>query len=320
MGRYRRTVHKAASPAARLAGQLRALRADAGLGAPTIDQIAAQSGVSRSTLHTALNGTRIPSVATLRALVRAWGGDEAEWAARRDAAVNEAAASSGRTVAEEPSWDSVLARAGELAPLSLGGPSGAETWDLKATRGIIAIDLYIAARASQVAPAQVPLGDLLPPLMTTPEVFAVHTATTLTACGHELVEDARRDPVAAQWDWLVKEWDPHAPAGYRWDGLSRGIARGTRRPAIEVCLGWAAAAVSAALAAERGAWASRTRVRVTGGRFGGEVLCLEHPVWQRTPAGTSIVPGPPTEYTVNLGEKHGFRCEAIATTHLQPVQ
>ncbi|MCX4458667.1 helix-turn-helix domain-containing protein [Streptomyces sp. NBC_01728] len=70
-------------PKARFALALRALRDQAGFDAKTVEAIAAENHMPRSTLFAALRGQRIPSVPVLAALVRAWGGDEAEWTRRR---------------------------------------------------------------------------------------------------------------------------------------------------------------------------------------------------------------------------------------------
>ncbi|MYR57794.1 hypothetical protein GTY54_16660 [Streptomyces sp. SID625] len=70
-------------PQARFAIALRRLRDEAGFNAKTIDVIAAEHHMPRSTLYAALRGTRIPTVPVLAALVRAWGGDPAEWLTRR---------------------------------------------------------------------------------------------------------------------------------------------------------------------------------------------------------------------------------------------
>ncbi|MFE7935608.1 helix-turn-helix domain-containing protein [Streptomyces sp. NPDC057456] len=70
-------------PQARFALALRRLRDEAGFNAKTIDVIAAENHMPRSTLYAALRGTRIPTVPVLAALVRAWGGDPTEWLIRR---------------------------------------------------------------------------------------------------------------------------------------------------------------------------------------------------------------------------------------------
>lgn len=70
-------------PPARFALSLRRLRDEAGFDAKTIDVIAAENHMPRSTLYAALRGVRIPTVPVLAALVRAWGGDQAEWLIRR---------------------------------------------------------------------------------------------------------------------------------------------------------------------------------------------------------------------------------------------
>ncbi|RPK31937.1 Helix-turn-helix protein [Streptomyces sp. ADI91-18] len=72
-------------PLARFALELRALRDAAGFAAPSVDQIAARTGIPRSTLFAALRGQRLPTRPVLGALVSGWGGDEREWLIRRTA-------------------------------------------------------------------------------------------------------------------------------------------------------------------------------------------------------------------------------------------
>ncbi|MFE7930761.1 helix-turn-helix domain-containing protein [Streptomyces sp. NPDC057456] len=66
-------------PRARFALALRQLRDEAGFDAPPIDVIAATTGIKRATLYHAMRGQRVPTLPVLAALVRAYGGDEAEW-------------------------------------------------------------------------------------------------------------------------------------------------------------------------------------------------------------------------------------------------
>ncbi|MGW4521125.1 hypothetical protein [Amycolatopsis sp. NPDC004378] len=72
-------------PLAEFATELRALRADLGSRAPTIDQISSAENIPRSTLYAALKGARLPGRDVVAALARAWGGDEAEWIGKRQA-------------------------------------------------------------------------------------------------------------------------------------------------------------------------------------------------------------------------------------------
>jgi transcriptional regulator with XRE-family HTH domain len=66
-------------PQARFALALRQLRDEAGFDALPVDVIAVRTGIPRATLYHAMRGTRVPTLPVLAALVRAWGGDEAEW-------------------------------------------------------------------------------------------------------------------------------------------------------------------------------------------------------------------------------------------------
>jgi transcriptional regulator with XRE-family HTH domain len=67
---------------ARFALELRVLRDRLGADAPDVEKVARTVGVSRATVYAVLNG-RIPSRATLQAIVTAWGGDVQEWLAKR---------------------------------------------------------------------------------------------------------------------------------------------------------------------------------------------------------------------------------------------
>lgn len=70
-------------PQARFALTLRRLRDRAGFDAKTIDAIAAENNIPRSTLYAAMSGKRMPTVPVLAALVRAWNGDPEEWLVHR---------------------------------------------------------------------------------------------------------------------------------------------------------------------------------------------------------------------------------------------
>ncbi|WP_399879988.1 helix-turn-helix domain-containing protein [Streptomyces sp. BBFR51] len=70
-------------PKARFALALRALRDQAGFNAKSVEAIAAENHMPKSTLYAAMRGERIPTLPVLEALVRAWNGNEAEWTKRR---------------------------------------------------------------------------------------------------------------------------------------------------------------------------------------------------------------------------------------------
>ncbi|WP_420037761.1 hypothetical protein ACN2WE_40885 [Streptomyces sp. cg28] len=70
-------------PQAQFALALRQLRDQAGFDAKSIQSIAAENHMPKSTLWAALRGERMPTLPVLGALVRAWGGDEREWTRRR---------------------------------------------------------------------------------------------------------------------------------------------------------------------------------------------------------------------------------------------
>jgi hypothetical protein len=81
----RRPTPLAASdgPIAEFALALRALRDHCGAAAPSIDQISARNNIPRATLYAALRGQRVPTRSVLAALVGSWGGDQADWMAKR---------------------------------------------------------------------------------------------------------------------------------------------------------------------------------------------------------------------------------------------
>lgn len=83
MVRRANPVNSALGPLAEFAHGLRDLRARKGADAPTIDEISTAERLPRSTLYAALKGDRLPGPQVISALVRAWGGSEADWLARR---------------------------------------------------------------------------------------------------------------------------------------------------------------------------------------------------------------------------------------------
>ncbi len=74
-----------AGPLAAFAQELRSLRDRLGATAPSIDEVSRRENIPRSTLYAALRGQRLPSREVVAALARSWGGDDAEWLARRSA-------------------------------------------------------------------------------------------------------------------------------------------------------------------------------------------------------------------------------------------
>ncbi|MCX4409962.1 hypothetical protein OG840_52560 [Streptomyces sp. NBC_01764] len=89
-GRPESPLDPSAGPVARLAAELRKLRAEAG--SPTYRVMAQRSGQGASTLSQAAAGERLATLPVVLAYVRACGGDEAEWEGRwREAAAEVAA-------------------------------------------------------------------------------------------------------------------------------------------------------------------------------------------------------------------------------------
>lgn len=186
---------------------------------------------------------------------------------------------------------------------------------------MLAITLYALARRDEQPVPDVALSRLLVPLLDRADFLA--QAQALSAMGHNLEIDAAAgsdvavDPVAGQWNWLLRTWDPQAAPGIRWDGMTRGIAPGLADPAIDVLCGWARAAVEVPLVAQRGGIARRTTVEVSAGAHAGVVGRVEGADFERAPDDRQdMAPGPPARYAVNLGSEHGFRIELIAAEHI----
>lgn len=75
-------------PLAVFALELRALRDSRGPTAPTPDEISDKESIHRGTIYAALQGKRVPTRDVLSAIVHAWGGNQAEWMAKRTALEN----------------------------------------------------------------------------------------------------------------------------------------------------------------------------------------------------------------------------------------
>lgn len=229
-----------------------------------------------------------------------------------------------RVTSEHDVWAAALARAERLTEqmFRLPGPEQGERedWDHYGVRGMLAIAIYATALRTEQPVTDVPLGRILVPLLDRDDFLA--QAHVLTRAGHDLGNDtnpgAVADPVVQQWKWLLRTWDPDAEPGARWDGMTRGIARGLPDPAIDVLYGWARGAVEDPLARERGAISARTPVEITAGEYAGVVGRIEGFDYDR--AEGDLVPGPPSRYSVNLGAAHGFRVEMIRAEHLSVIE
>jgi len=89
--------HLRAQSIAEFAAGLRALRLEAE--SPTLARLQHDAGISRTVLSDAFAGKNLPSARTVDRIVRALGGDGAEWVRRRDAL---AASLEGETASEAP--------------------------------------------------------------------------------------------------------------------------------------------------------------------------------------------------------------------------
>lgn len=215
------------------------------------------------------------------------------------------------------SWAETLDRAGELAALSVVA-SEPQSWDTVATRGLIAVALHSIAVRTATPVGDVPLAQLLVPLLDEGRLTALVDGVL---AGPDLPARTAEpdDPVAAQWAWLRREWDPDAAPGQRWDGLRRGIAWGLPDSAVVVCLGWAASAVSRALAAERGTLRPGTTVDIVGGEFAGAQGRVEHPAWTLDDTAAAIAPGMPSAYIVTVVTPSGPQVGQILRTHMNAI-
>ncbi|WP_433531332.1 hypothetical protein ACQPYA_04265 [Micromonospora sp. CA-263727] len=213
----------------------------------------------------------------------------------------------------ESGWTAALARGGDLARRSLS-EGAAASWDWVATRGIIAVALHALACRDAVAVTAVPLGRLIVPLLDR-DRFVTLVTTTLAA----QISDATH-PVAAQWAWLLRPWDPDAPPAERWDGLTRGIARDLPDPAIDVCLHWAGGAVERTLLDERRGLQRLAQVTVQSGEHRGRVGIVEGAAWELDPSGTAVVDGPPHAYMINCGAEFSDRPVRIPVAHLEEAE
>ena len=314
------------TPLGAFAADLRTLGASAGWDAPTIDQISGMTGVPRSTLYAAVKGTVVPGVKVLTALVRAWGGDDSAWLIERDdleVALAEATAAAQRSAR----WDAAVSRAEGLTAqaLRMPGPREGEqpNWDHFGVRGLLSVAIYATAVRDRLAVQDVGLGRILVPLQHR-DVF-LGQAKILRTAGHDLNTGTdtgayAADPVVRQWKWLLRTWDPDAAPRIRWDGMTRGIARGLREPALDVLHGWARAGVDRALTAERGGIGPRTTVRVTAGPYEnlvGRVESGDYDLDANNPL--DLAPGL-ARYAVNLGAAHSYRVELVAAEHITMIE
>jgi len=92
----------ASGPVERFAAELRALRDRLGSAAPSTAALAEAAGIPRSTLYAVLAGKRVPSEMVLTSLVEAYGGDVAEWLARRTRVLEELAPPRSTSVPRPP--------------------------------------------------------------------------------------------------------------------------------------------------------------------------------------------------------------------------
>lgn len=234
-------------------------------------------------------------------------------------------------------WCQALARATPLAA-RLGGAEEIDenNWDEVAIRDIIAVTLRALAARGHVPVAEVGWDAVL---------WQLQDADRLRALVDPLAsaEPAPSEPegFAARWAWLEQVWNPHAPfkahlaeltqARYpfsavhgdpveaRWDGMTRGIARGLPDPALEICLLHAAGAVGRQLLTACCGLADYTRVAVTGGQYGGDAGYVRGPVWELDDAHETVAT-PPYGYEVSLDQDVAIPAPVIASAFLRVLE
>ncbi|MDF3142146.1 MULTISPECIES: hypothetical protein [unclassified Streptomyces] len=162
-------------------------------------------------------------------------------------------------------WEQALARAGRIG--AAGQPPALCTelhWDYVGIRGVLAVVLQALAQQTGRAPENVPLEELQQHCERGPGHIR---DLAVTLVGEDLAYSldtrpeapvpAAGDPPGAMWLWLTRLWPPEPPDDVddlppsrprpRWDGMSRGIARGNPGAAVDL-LALAAADAAAAAA------------------------------------------------------------------------
>ncbi|MEU4113355.1 hypothetical protein AB0F71_02490 [Kitasatospora sp. NPDC028055] len=228
-------------------------------------------------------------------------------------------------------WGDAVGRATAATAVEQPGGMDEDCWELVAGRDITAMVLYALHLRDGLPVADVPWRSVLWWLWDDQRVSAL-VEEVLPTAGHDLARVAEpADPVVERWRWLTRTWNPDAPIrprarqevrapldellylSYsrqddaapepRWGGMSRGLAAGLPDPALEVCVGWAAAAVQAAITTEHGGYARFDRVRVTGGPFKGHRGYVRQSGWSLDDA--SQTAGGPLGYVVDLDDTEG---------------
>jgi hypothetical protein len=162
-------------------------------------------------------------------------------------------------------WSRALARARQITA-SLQPPAlcTEQNWDYVGIRGLLAVVLQALADQTGRSPDDVPLQELVRHC----EQGSRHVRDLAVALvGEDLAYSLDTDPEApvptagdpplATWLWLTRLWPPEPPDDVdglppsrprpRWDGMTRGIARGNPGAAVDLLPIWAADAAAAAM-------------------------------------------------------------------------
>lgn len=163
-------------------------------------------------------------------------------------------------------WERALIRAGRIT--AVDQPPALCTdlhWDYVGIRGVLAVVLQALAQQTGRSPDDVPLQDLWQHC----DHGADHVRELAAALFGDLAysldtaPDApvptAEDPPVATWLWLTRLWPPAPPDDVdglpparppqRWDGMTRGIARGNPGAAVDLLPISAADAAAAAIRA-----------------------------------------------------------------------
>ncbi|MDO0936536.1 hypothetical protein QQY66_34315 [Streptomyces sp. DG2A-72] len=206
-------------------------------------------------------------------------------------------------------WGLAVTRAQQLASAALTVTDN--NWEYTGTRNVLAIALAALGRQRAGGVEAVTLGSLLWHLsrlnggvreLATPLVGADLALSTDT---DPATVDDDSDPLIATWLWLTRTWpaDPHSPLSkQRWDGMTRGLARGSAEPAVVVCRGLAVDAVCHALEEElHRPLPTGTHVQGVGGEFDGVTGSVIAPAWYFDDERRDLSGGPlPHGYEIQL--------------------
>lgn len=206
-------------------------------------------------------------------------------------------------------WGLAITRAQQLVSAALTDTDN--NWESTGTRNMLAIALAALGRQRAGGVEAVTLGSLLWHLS---RLDGGARELAIPLVGEDLARatdtdpatvDDNSDPVIATWLWLTRTWpaDPRHPRPKRrWDGMTRGLARGSAEPAVVVCQGLALDAICHALEEElQRPLPADTQVQGVGGEFDGMTGSVIAPAWYFDDERRDLSSGPlPHGYHVRL--------------------